>query len=481
MADPFSPVAANSIPPDPNGGLNTLSKIMGIRAQKQALVGQQADVQQKVQDASQRQAAASYFKNMDFTNHVGADGTLDLNTALKDPDLDKTGDAKPQIIQGLLAIKNKQLDNASALMRNNSQAVTGFGEAINSLKGDEDVKADNDAGRAKTQFAIQQFGKQGPDQARIAEMYAPVVQHAPQGKLPGALNAIGLQAQNVAQQQSQQNQQPANVDAGDNIIQQTIDPQTGKPTNVGILAKGLPPTITPNSAGKLTAVTGGGKQVSVIPSAPGENANPSAAEAIAQKGQASAVTDRVSQALGQANNTVQAQDALSRAKAILESPESPKTGANFESLKNLRNTMSSMGIDTKDADDMNTLAKNLARFEAARATASGLGGTDAARELAHAGSPNTSLDNKAALAIVNQSLAAEKALQSYAKVQSKTNDPQALLKNESDFRNIPHLVEAHEFGMTKNAAEANAYLKAHDISPAQMKASRAAIKEFDSR
>jgi hypothetical protein len=126
-------------------------------------------------------------------------------------------------------------------------------------------------------------------------------------------------------------------------------------------------------------------------------------------------------------------------------------------------------------------ASSLARYEAARATASGLGGTDAARELAHNGSPNVTLDNKAALGIVNQSLATEKALASYAKVQSKTNDPQTLLKNESDFRNIPNLIEAHEYGMSRNPDEANAYLKSHGISAEQMKSSRAAIKEFDSR
>jgi hypothetical protein len=104
-----------------------------------------------------------------------------------------------------------------------------------------------------------------------------------------------------------------------------------------------------------------------------------------------------------------------------------------------------------------------------------------ARELAHNGSPNVTLDNKAALGIVNQSLATEKALASYAKVQSKTNDPQTLLKNESDFRNIPNLIEAHEYGMSRNPDEANAYLKSHGISAEQMKSSRAAIKEFDSR
>ena len=214
MADPYAPVATGIIPPDPQAGLNTLSKILSIRGQQQGLAGQAADVQQKIQDATQRQAAATYLKNIDFTSHVGPDGTLDLNSVLKDPALDATGDAKPQIIQSLLGIKGKQLDNSRALLAVNKDAVTGFGEAVNSLKGDPDVQADNDAGRAKTQFAIDQFGKQGPDQKRIADLYSPVVQHAPQGKLPGALNAIGLQAQSVSAQQQQQNPQQATTNAG---------------------------------------------------------------------------------------------------------------------------------------------------------------------------------------------------------------------------------------------------------------------------
>jgi hypothetical protein len=243
VADPFSPVAANSVPPDPNGGLNTLSKILNVRSQKLGiqgqqlgLQGQQADVQQKIQDATQRQAAASYFKNLDFTNHVGPDGTLDLNSVLKDPDLDATGDAKPQIIQGLLNIKSKQQDNAASLMKNNATAVQGFGEAVNSLRNDPDVQADNDAGRAKVKAAITSFSKQGPDQARIASIYSPVTEHAPPGKLDGALNAIGLQAQSVSQQQQQQNPQQATTGAG------TVnrDPQTGAIT--------APPGAAPGSA-----------------------------------------------------------------------------------------------------------------------------------------------------------------------------------------------------------------------------------------
>lgn len=231
------------------------------------------------------------------------------------------------------------------------------------------------------------------------------------------------------------------------------------------------------TAGTGQAAVIGPKGVNVI----GGPANTTTAQQIGAQGQAKGVTERVQQATAQANNTVQAQDALSRAKAILESPESPSTGGGFSKIKDLKNLMSGLGIDTQGADDMNTLAKNLARFEASRATAAGLGGTDAARELAHNGSPNTALDNKALLGIVRQSLAAEKALSMYAGVQGKSNDPEKQAKNEADFRNIPHLIEAHEFGLLRNKDEADEFLKKHGLTAADMKKARDAVKEFGSR
>src|SRR6185437_3843749 len=112
-------------------------------------------------------------------------------------------------------------------------------------------------------------------------------------------------------------------------------------------------------------------------------------------GTAEGVTGRVQQAQAAANNTVQAQDALTRARTILDSPGAPNTGALVDWKRNVKNFLSSAGIDTQGAEDTNSLIKNLARYEASRATQAGLGGTDAARELAHNGSPNVSIDNAA--------------------------------------------------------------------------------------
>ena len=210
-------------------------------------------------------------------------------------------------------------------------------------------------------------------------------------------------------------------------------------------------------------------------------ANPTAAQAQTQNTIAAGVAQRVQQAQAAANNTTQAQDALTRARAILDNPDAPNTGANFENKQYVKNFLAGAGIDTKGADDANTLAKNLARYEASRATQAGLGGTDAARELAHNGSPNVSLDKSALKGVITQSLATEKALSAYAGIQAKTKDPNALVKNEADFRSIPNLIEGYEYGLARNPQEANEFLQKHGINRADMAKTRAQIKEFESR
>jgi hypothetical protein len=165
----------------------------------------------------------------------------------------------------------------------------------------------------------------------------------------------------------------------------------------------------------------------------------------------------------------------------LDQPNAPKTGGAFEDIKNMKNLMASLGADTQGADDMNSLVKNLARYEASRATQAGLGGTDAARELAHNGSPNITLDNAALKGIVTQSLATEKALAAYANIQSRITDPNKLIENETTFRSIPHLIEGYEFGLARNATEAQQFLNKHGLTKQEMAEVRRKIKAFESQ
>ena len=197
---------------------------------------------------------------------------------------------------------------------------------------------------------------------------------------------------------------------------------------------------------------------------------------------ASGIGGRVQQAQLAANNTIQAQDALTRARSILDSPSAPDTGTMSNFKRSALNFLSSSGLDTGKADDMNSLVKNLSRYEASRAVSAGLGGTDAARDLSHNGNPSVTLDNKALKGIVTQSLATEKALSTYANIQSKAgNDVGKLTQNEATFRNIPNLIEGYEYGLARTPAEADAFLAKHGMTHAQMGVTRKQIKEFESR
>jgi hypothetical protein len=254
----------------------------------------------------------------------------------------------------------------------------------------------------------------------------------------------------------------------------------GPPQAQGISPEARLPHIMSNAAGQAVAVNPQNPS-QVAPVGGGGPLNPTTAQATIQNTAASGIATRVQQAQAAANNTVQAQDALSRARSILDNPGAPNTGGMFDAKKGIKNFLAGVGIDTKGADDANTLVKNLARYEASRATQAGLGGTDAARELAHNGSPNVSLDNAALKGVVTQSLATEKALATYANIQTKTKDPDALAKNESDFRNIPNLVQGYEYALARTPAEAEEFLKKHGLSRKEMAETRAKIKEFESR
>jgi hypothetical protein len=455
--------------PDPNQGLNSLSKIMGlgqqglsIQEQKQAIAGNQMKLQQQGIETQAAQDSTNFFKNWNPGEHHDETGVLDIGSAHASPAYQSlSGAGRLAVDTQMNALQGQQLTNKKALLGVNQDVVAQLGKVTQAAsQSPKDGPALLDA-----------FAKQGPDNARAAAIYVPLLQRANWNA--DALKTVAAQAQDIAGQQAQTNPQTQTVDTGGQILQQVVPKATGKPQTVGVLGKSTAPALSTNATGQTTVIAPGGKGVSVVP-----GANPTEAQATGQTIQAKAVGERVAQVQGQAANTVQAQDALSRAKAILESPEAPNTGAGFDQKKQLKNALSNLGIDTAGADDMNTLTKNLARYEASRATAAGLGGTDAARELAHNGSPNTQLDNKALQGIVRQSLATEKVLAGYANVQSKTNDPQQQLKNETAFRSIPHPIETVEYMMSRNKAEADAYLKSHGLKHEDVAGSAAALKQF---
>lgn len=493
MPDSIQPVGAMIQPPDPNKGISTLSGILGLRQQQQGLqqqqqaiqIGQQ-QLQQEQLKTAQQQGVQSFFQAWDPSEHVGDDGSTDLDSALQSKQFKAAGNAKPAIMQALLDIKNKQLGNKQALSTLNSDLVRQFGTGMGALATDEDVVADKtdpktgvNTGRAKIDQFLGNFSKLSPDAARVAQIYGPITQHAPPGKLSKGVQAMQLQAQSASEQQAQQNPVPGSFDTGTQILPTVTSRATGVPQLTGQAVNRQNVVSTPSGPLAVATPARGTLQPLSTPSQP--ELNVTTAQATTQNTAAQGVANRVQQAQAAANNTSQAQDSLNRARVILDQEGSPNTGALFEWKRAAKNFLSSAGIDTSGADDTNTLVKNLARYEASRATQAGLGGTDAARELAHNGSPNVSLDNAALKGIITQSLATEKALAAYANVQSKTRDAGQLAKNEADFRSIPHLIQAYEYGLSRTPAEAEEFLSKHGISRAEMARARQAIKEFESR
>ena len=84
MAD-FTPVALGIKTPDPNQGIQTLSGILGIQQQKQALQVQAQELQQKQIQTQQVAGVNQFFSQWNPADHIGDDGTLDLSSAHKDP------------------------------------------------------------------------------------------------------------------------------------------------------------------------------------------------------------------------------------------------------------------------------------------------------------------------------------------------------------------------------------------------------------
>lgn len=484
MPDGIQPVGAMVQPPNPQQTLGTLSGIYGIKQQQQNLqTGQyaQAQAQAESQQAQQKNSELQKAQSVAIEGaRSGAydDGNGGINRQKMADDILKVAPVYGQgQVSSLLSQANEVVQNKQAHQNLTVSQKKEMGDTFGALAADPNV--DN----TKVIDAIESLRQAHPNDPEYSRLLTSQVMHLPNTAPTDQLRATLGRFAAAATGDSQVTTGTTATPGGTQGIAQNRFTGAVSPAGAPVAA---PPHQTTNAAGQIVNVTPAGG-TSVAPSAappgapPGMGANPTAAQAQTQNTIAAGVTQRVQQAQSAANNTTQAQDALTRARAILDSPDGPNTGANFENKQYVKNFLAGAGIDTKGADDANTLAKNLARYEASRATQAGLGGTDAARELAHNGSPNVSLDKGALKGVITQSLATEKALAAYAGIQAKTKDPGALAKNEADFRSIPNLIQGYEYGLARNPQEANDFLTKHGISRADMAKTRAQIKEFEGR
>lgn len=260
MPDAIQPVGAMIKPPDPNQAISTISGILGLKQQQQTLQTGQYQQQQEQLKAGQAQGVQDFFKTWDPSQHVADDGSTDLDSALQSREFKGAGNAKPAIMQSLLDIKNKQLGNKQSLATLNSDLVKQFGTGMGALAKDEDVVADRtdpttgvNAGRAKIDQFMGNFGKLSPDAARVAAIYGPVTQHAPAGKLASGVAAMQLQAQSASEQQGQQNPVQGSFDTGTQILPTITNRATGIPQPTGQAVNKQSMVTTP--AGPLAVAT----------------------------------------------------------------------------------------------------------------------------------------------------------------------------------------------------------------------------------
>lgn len=234
--------------------LGKLSQLLTIRAQQQGLAGQAAQVSQEQQTARQRAGLAKY----DWNKHIGADGTIDVESVSADPELAGiAGDSYIDLMTHVAQAKQAQLTQKSTLLGLRTEQRKNFSDLMTSLRSDKDVSDDTEAGRQKVNDEMIRFGQlYGADALPVLEAYAPGLQKVPKGRMSDALRAIGLQADDAGRQI--ESQKPAYASTG------------GALKNVNPNAAGDFPdidvTIPP---GAVLTTDANGRQFFVNPQAPG--------------------------------------------------------------------------------------------------------------------------------------------------------------------------------------------------------------------
>lgn len=229
MAD-ITPVAFGSKPPDVIG---KLSGLLSLQQQQQAIQGQAAQVQQEQQTARQRAALAKY----DWNQHMGQDGTIDINSVVADPKfLQAAGDQAPEVLGKIATVKNQQMDAKSKLVSLRNDQRSAFGQLIGGLRQDPDVAKGTKEGRQKVNEALTQYSQMyGDDVLPVVQAYSKPLSQVPDGKLPDALKSIQMQAVSASEQGNKQNPQYVNTGTQlQNTNTTAIPGQSSAPLQVNI-------------------------------------------------------------------------------------------------------------------------------------------------------------------------------------------------------------------------------------------------------
>lgn len=267
MADFGAPVAAN-VDTSPSKGLETIKSLMGLTAQRQAIAGQAADVQVKQQDAAQRAA----MSQIDWAKHTGEDGTLDVGSFSKDPDIRKAaGDYYPDVLAKAAQVKSAQTAAKQSLLGLNKDQLGAFQQTVGALKDDPDVASDGPAGRQKVANAIQAFGQTyGPDAAKAVAPYAAPLTQAPHGKLKSVLDHVQMQSVDAGKQMEMQAPTTGTIDTGTTVQPGAVGSRFG-PTPGSFTPQG--PSVTKNVEAAAAAAAKGSARASGVASSDIDRSN----------------------------------------------------------------------------------------------------------------------------------------------------------------------------------------------------------------
>ena len=266
MADFGSPVAVN-VNVNPNQGIQTLSGLLGLKQQQQALqTGQalqesaKAEAVTKGIQAQAQQQASGFIQKLDIAKyHNTADGTFDPNAVMMEDEGYKNliGPAKEIANNYLFGVKAKQIENKANMAKLNTDVLATGAKLMGALTGNKEIHNGTPAGKELIIAQAEMFKQMFPDQG--AALIDPFMKgilsgHVKPEDWEKAVQSFALQVESVAAPKLLTYFTPEGNIAGatQNQVNSQITPQPGP----GV-APGLGPTETIPYRAELARQTAG--------------------------------------------------------------------------------------------------------------------------------------------------------------------------------------------------------------------------------
>lgn len=494
MPDFGAPVAQN-VNVNPNQGIQTLSGIMGLKQQQQALQVGASTAQQATQQMNERQILQNMMQSgKDPDGNPIKDQTGEINApafaAAANKFLPLTGQNVTQSIINTMDTRLKLNDSIRQLGQNYRNDISGIvRSAIGTNQSPQDINAALDAYAQKNPNSVQAI-------SRAMSLVQNIQPGMPQSQRDQALTHLAMEFQPSGTTEREQAPQVGTITGPGGGVQ-PIQTNPFAPLPVGKMGteiqQGLPPGLStfsdqagntwafnPQSPGHAILVGHGGGtgNRSAVPSGQGagapvsQPAQPSGTNAppTLTLGEADIVkqnTQNVNSARQMAADSQTQHDILNRIQAIASTP-GLYLGPGSDNVAKLATTVSQLpGMEgaAQYANNYNELAKFMAQNAARMGSAMGLSGSDARLDLALHSQPNTQMDPRTVqhvaqymAGLVKMSAAKADALDNWLK------QPGNSLQNEQNFERVwrdnadPRLFQLNEM---KDQGDAQNYSRLH--------------------